>query len=213
MTTRTAPVLDRFITTAMIVTIPGTAEELGRFTYPHNIDGNSYGDGSWRIQGQVLKLGLEDVNGDAIPTDLSPNAVEIAGVVYDIDSFVYKNPFQGSRFDITLQGNVTAIQDLTDLGEIVFRGGASPDQQETTTFRHWAARRELRVSDQVDLTSVGLLGISDVYFVVRTLPDESWALQGALTDDRGLHRTIQGINYEEYGRGRYTTLLARAVTS
>ena len=51
----------------------------------------------------------------------------------------------------------------------------------------------------------------DTHSVVRHVPGMSY--EGAtLTDDRGVNRPIIGIGYEEYGRGRFTTLFTKAVT-
>lgn len=51
----------------------------------------------------------------------------------------------------------------------------------------------------------------DTYSVVRNVPGMSY--EGAtLTDDRGVNKSIIGIGYEKYGRGRFTPLFTKAVT-
>ena len=197
---RTAPVLDRLISVNITTTIPALASY-------------RYRSGKWAVpEAERLEVDDTDSDGQGFPRALTLPVtafITIGGsrVEYQVtaqaevrDGF---NQRTGSRLTIP------TLPDQAAAGEMVIEVQTGTSER-VEIQREWAARRELRVSDQVKLTDTALFRLTDVYFIVRTTPGVSYEVGATLTDDRGVTRSIIGVGYEEYGRGRFTSLLARA---
>ena len=214
MTTRSrrAPVLDRFITQTIDTTMGGSTDNVNlRYATAVFPATDVDAAGEYRADTNVFALALIDSDGDALPTPAVGTQLSVgyiggfntqrSAIVVVTDVAVHTD-----RLDITYSG--TSIISLGEL-TIVF-STTTPEVTTSVTRNWWASRRELRTTDQITLTDAGPLTINDVFFVVRS-SEEDFAVGDTFTDDRDVSRTIQGLNYEEYGRGRFTTLLGRAI--
>ena len=215
MTTRSrrAPLLDRFITQTIDTTIGGSTDSAS-LRYATSVFPATEVDapGEYSAGANVFSLALRDSDDEALPTPSVGTQLAVG----------YRGGFNSQQSAIVVVTHVVAHadrQDITYSGSsiisqfeltIVF-STTSPEVTTSVTRQWWAARRELRTTDQITLTEAGPLTIQDVFFIVRT-SEEDFAVGDTFTDDRGSRRTIQGINYEEFGRGRFTTLLGRAIT-
>ena len=216
MTTRSrrAPVLDRFISQTTD-TISGGGSVNANLRYQTSVGsaGDVASPGEYNAGANVFSLALKDSDDENIPVPAVDTVLAVG----------YRGGFNSRR---TAMVTVTSVMVHADRLDIAYSGASIASSQELTiafststpgvitsvTRNWWAARRELRTTDQLTLTDAGPLTINDVFFVVRT-SGEDFAVGDTFMDDRSVRRTIQGLNYEEYGRGRYTTILARAITA
>ena len=216
MTTRSrrAPVLDRFISQT-IDTTGGSGPASANLRYQTSVANAGAVDspGKYNAGANVFSLALKDSDDVVLPTPAIGTILAVG----------YRSGFNSSTSTNVIVTSVTTHADRLDIaysGASIISSQAltiafsttTPGIPTSLTRNYWAARRELRTTDQVTLTDAGPLSINDVYFIVRT-SGEDFAVGDTFDDDRAVRRTIQGLNYEEYGRGRFTTILARAITA
>ena len=212
-----APVLDRLLQreVSTMVEVAGTVSYV--FDAEYTGGGNdNLDDGTWvRDSDTQITIGLADSNGIPFPLDLSLPAqgVEVSwdgGAVETLTLTTFLEVRTG--FNLTL----TALR-LTFDGELPAAGtaltiqvetGATQTVTQTTERPVWAARRDYRGRDFLQLsTTDALIRVTSTRFIVRA-EGPAWDIGDTFEDDKGATQTVQGIG--EIGRGRWLELLTQS---
>ena len=167
---RTAPVLDRLITANITTTIPALV------TYRYSL-------GEWDVpEAERLEVDDTDSDGQGFPDALTlPVTAFITIGSSRVEYLVTDQAAVRDGFN-QRTGSLLTIPTLPDqaaAGEMLIEVETGTAER-VEVQREWAARRELRVSDQVKLTDTALFRLTDVYFIVRTTPGVSYEVGATL---------------------------------
>ena len=207
-----APVLDRLIQREVSteVEVPATT------TYAYDaqeLQSGRIDDGEWRRDSDTeLGIGLNDSNGLSFPDlTLPTNGVEVAwdgaaATILNVTGMeILSDPLTFIPQGILLTFDGTLPVAGTSL-EIMVPSGGTQMVTRTAMRNEWAARRDYRGRDFLQVRDAGLFSITATRFIVRA-EGPAWAPGDTFIDDRGERQSVQGIG--EIGRGRWFELLTQ----
>ena len=209
-----APVLDRLLQRE----VSSMVEVVGTISYVFDAEylggGNdNLDDGTWvRDSDTEISIGLADSNGLPFPVDLS---IPASGVEVSWDGGVVETLTLTTFLEVRTGFNqtVTALR-LTFDGPLPAAGTAltitvESGGTQTATRSVWAARRDYRGRDFLQLSSTdALISVTSTRFIVRA-EGPAWDIGDMFTDDKGATQTVQSVG-EVGGRARWLELLTQS---
>ena len=170
-----------------------------------------------------LILATPDADGVAIPDGATPETIlwttpngqtavfNVASESFFTDSG--PNPSANHEYQLTPPHDLTGDETIgAGAGRQTFGIGASQTVESimvTDRTPFWAARRDFRARDQLEIAAFSggaILTIDDVRFIVRA-DVGSWSVGLVFEDDDGNSRRVEGM--AKLDRGRFLELLAR----